>query len=361
MEVRLSVDPQSLFLPPCPIPRPGERIVFYQSALRVGGTLLGHSPLGKPVVRDDFDANTIVDSYQQIRRENPRSNFGPNWLRLPPNALVLKPSEAELRSFKRLLDQRTPPGPAYLDLVTEIWARGHEVYVVGGTVRDVLAKKNSKDVDLVTTMPLNLLFPIVQSMYRRNKKLEWEAQTNGHLRLGGALGTDDPFIDLCLFKHSKPGTEQAIFGDDFKRDIGHRDFACNSVYFDPISGVLIDPSGHGIGDSESHGLRIVCDYSLRSQFHKGQLVIRFFKFRCRGFQPAEGCAQEIAALIEPSLQSMTNEQRIGYTRSQLLSKCGKDEHAVRVQEFREILVAFGAEDAWKRYFEPYMKELINGK
>jgi hypothetical protein len=133
------------------------------------------------------------------------------------------------------------------------------------------------------------------------------------------------------------------------------------VYFDPISGVLIDPSGHGIGDSESHGLRIVCDYSLRSQFHKGQLVIRFFKFRCRGFQPAEGCAQEIAALIEPSLQSMTNEQRIGYTRSQLLSKCGKDEHAVRVQEFREILVAFGAEDAWKRYFEPYMKELINGK
>ena len=357
---RALVDASDLFFPPTPIPRPGDRVVWYQESLRIGGVLVGHSPWAKPIVRDDFDGFAVVDSYDKLRRENPRVEGGPNWNRMPPSAAILRPTEEELRALQVLLDQRTPPGPKYLELVTEIWARGHEIYVVGGTVRDVIARKETKDVDLATTMPLDHLFPLVQSMYRRPKKLEWEARVNGHLRLGGALGTDDPFIDLCVFKHSKPGTDQAVFADDFARDMAHRDFACNSIYFDPITSVLIDPSGYGVVDAESCRLRMVCNHSMRSPFHLGQIIIRFFKFRCRGFSPISECTEKVSTCIESSLQAMSIVQRISYTRTQILSKYAKEEHTGRLDQFREEIISFGAEQIWDRYFAPHREEILNG-
>ena len=74
-----------------------------------------------------------------------------------------------------------PPGPIYLELIEEVWNRGHEIFLVGGTVRDVVAGLRSQDVDLVTSLPLDRAEPLLASMYRHEPSINRE---RGLVRIG---------------------------------------------------------------------------------------------------------------------------------------------------------------------------------
>ena len=182
---RAHISPNHLRLPYCETPRPGDRVVWYQDALRLHGTLLGHKSDGRPYIFNDFGGVSELPSFDYLRLEQIDKRLGPIWDRLPSGAQIVSPLAAESQELKALLDQTTPPGPRYIDLVTEIWSRGYEVFVVGGTVRDVISRTPTKDVDLVTTMPLTKARPLVKSMYRQYGTLPKAALQNGHLRLGG--------------------------------------------------------------------------------------------------------------------------------------------------------------------------------
>jgi hypothetical protein len=350
---------ETAFLPPTGSPRPGDRVTWFQDALRLNGTLIGHRQDGRPCIQNDFGGFSEAMSFDHIRLEDPKRRIGPNWTRLPSGSVVVRPTEKELEQFRRLLTQRTPPGPKYIDLVTEIWARGFEVFAVGGTVRDIISGAETNDVDLVTTMPLVKLTPLVHSMYRRPRKLDGAAALNGHLRLGGEPGTGDPFIDICVFKHSLPGTAQAIFGSEFASDIAHRDFACNAMYFDPVNESLLDPSGLGISDAEKRSLNLVCNQDMRSAYHIGQMVIRFFKFSSRGFVGSEACCQTIAQVLVPSLQAIPSSFRVSYIRTQILSKFAPQEHVERFESFRTQFINFGASDVWNTFIEPLRGDILH--
>lgn len=247
---REQIHPDTLRLPRCPIPRPDDSVSWFNSGTRIHGTLIGHAPMGEPIVLNEFGGSSVLTSFEPLRLAKPFEGIGPSWSRLPRSALIVRPHSREQRAFQEILSQRTPPGPQYSDLIYEIWARGFEIFLVGGTVRDVLANHPTKDVDLVTTLPLAHALPLITSMYRYPDRLDGTAARFGHVRVGGRPKTADPFIDLCVFKHSQIGTDHAILGATFDRDVGYRDFACNSVYYDPINDVLIDPTGRGISDAE---------------------------------------------------------------------------------------------------------------
>ena len=348
-------DVAQMQLPPCPIPRPGDSVVWYNDSMRMRGTLEGHGPDGTTYVLNQFQNHSILRSFDLIRLADPNSRRGPAWQYLPPTAKILVPSSDESNTFGKLLARRTPPGPQYQELVEEIWSRGFEVLLVGGTVRDVLAGVGTHDVDLVTTMPLSMAVPLLESMYRHKPSVDAE---NGFVRLGGTPASGDPFIDLKMFSHYSPGNANAIFGADFIRDMEHRDFSCNATYYDPINRAIIDPSGNGVDDAEAKLLQLVCNRDLRSPFHRGQIAIRFFKFLTRGFKASDTTRDEIRDGYLPDLPAMHSSHRITYVRAQLLSKTPRGTRLEVLDSLKVEMVAFGAEREWEQLFEPLRDDML---
>lgn len=344
-----------LRLPMCPIPRPGDEVCWYSDAVMFSGTLWGHALDGLPVVRSEFGNMYRLPTYDQLRFMDPESRLAPNWHFINQQASIMSPTDDEIREFDRLLSQRTPPGPQYIELFYEIWSRGYEIFLVGGTVRDVLSNTPTNDVDVVTSMPLQKSLPLIQSMYRSKPSISKE---NGFVRIGGSPGSGDPFIDLKMFSHSDLGTSNAIFGNNLDLDLEHRDFACNSIYYDPINKALIDPSGRGITDAENRILFVVCNTSRRIAFMLGQIGIRFFKFRSFGFTATTGTDEIILRDFVPAIQAIPRSVRMRYLKTQLLSKKPRHEHRDLIQEFKSQMIGYGEREVWDQYFQPYVQEIL---
>lgn len=347
--------PAEMKLPLCATPRPEEAVIWYSDARPVRGTLLGHASNGEPVCLSEFNNPYYLPSFDHLRVLDPFKRSGANWDKLDATAKIYSPTPYEINEFDRILSQRTPPGPQYIELVTEIWSRGYEIFLVGGTVRDVIAGYKTNDVDLVTSMPLTRAVDLLKSMYRKEPDISPE---HGFARLGGFPGSGDPFIDLKMFSRNEPGTPNATFGNRFDLDLCHRDFACNAVYYDPINRALIDPSGIGIRDAEDKILCLVCNIEMRAPFHLAQIFIRFYKFTSRGFSAQPPTIERIHAEFGVMLPTMHKSFRIKYIRTQILSKYPKEEHEEKLNGFRDSMIMLGDELAWKQYIEPIIEEIL---
>jgi hypothetical protein len=355
-----SQEPRALFpreqmqLPHSSTPRPGDAVVWYIDARRVAGQYLGHAAESKPVVSTPFGNQSKLPSFDCLRIRDPITRIGPNWQYLQGDCLI-KPFDYEEDRFSELLKQRIPPGPTYLELIEEIWHRGYEVYIVGGTVRDVVAGDQSNDVDIVTTMPISKFELLLQSMF---KKLISVHEVRGFARLGGKGYEGDPFIDLKLFCHGGTGTPDALFGSDFTLDISLRDFACNSVYYDPINKALIDPSSRGLNDAVSRTLSLVCDPQARSPEELGQVAIRYFKFCMRGYVGEPDSNKTLADHFIPCLSTLTASHRLSYLNRQIFGKIPKDKYLDAVKSLESTMIASGHEKIWLDLFEPILPKII---
>ena len=337
-----------LDLPLAATPRPGDHVTWYVDAQRASGLYVGHGAEAEPIVANSFGSNTRLPSFDCLRLSSPRIRVGPNWQKLP-EACFLAPRKEERDRFAELLGQRIPPGPTYLELIEEIWYRGYEVYVVGGTVRDVISGHKSNDVDIVTTMPVVKFELLLKSMFRRQVSL---SARNGFARLGGKGSNGDPFIDLKLFCHGGTGTADALFGSDFGLDLSLRDFACNAIYYDPINEVLVDPSQRGIKDAETRILCLVCNSSARSPQALGQVAIRYFKFLMRGFSGDSESDKKMMKNFVPCISALTVTDRIGYVKRQVLGKIPTEQHAIAIRQLEAVMRNNNCSGLWEQCFAP---------
>jgi hypothetical protein len=345
---------QRLDLPLAATPRPGDEVTWYVDAQRASGSYVGHGVEAEPVVANSFGSNTRLASFDCLRLSSPGTRVGPNWQKLPEACLVA-PRKEERDRFAELLNQRIPPGPTYLELIEEIWYRGYEVYVVGGTVRDVISGHKSNDVDIVTTMPVVKFELLLKSMFRRQVSL---SAKNGFARLGGKGTNGDPFIDLKLFCHGGTGTADALFGSDFDLDLGLRDFACNAIYYDPINEVLVDPSQRGLQDAENRILALVCNFRARSPQALGQVAIRYFKFLMRGFSGDSASDKKLMQHFVPCISSLTVTDRIGYVKRQVLGKIPTDQHAAAIGQLELAMRSKNCSALWEQYFAPLFPQAV---
>jgi len=353
---RARIDVANMTLPVPPIPMPGERVFWYSDATPFEGSLVGHDKQCRPKILNVFEREVTVDCFEQIRLLDPSSRVGPNWLRLPESAAVYPANGEEIDRFGVILSQRIPPGPKYYELITEIWQRGFEVYLVGGTVRDIIAGDRSFDIDLVTTMPLRIALPLLKSMYRYEPTISGQ---HGFVRIGGRPRSGDPFVDLKTFCLFQPGTGSAVFGTSFETDVAHRDFACNSVYYDPVNKVIIDPTGRGLSDAKKKELYIVCDPQIRNSYHQAEVVIRFFKFLCRGFTCSEHTRIQVVETFAPCLPALKKSVRVNYMKTQLLSKHPAASHEEILLGFRDCMCSFGLDRYWMELFEPIVPDILS--
>lgn len=309
------------------------------------GEVRGHDKSGNAVIKNDFGPEQH-ERFDDLRLESPFDRTLPNWHSLPKGGRLLRPDEGRLELFRQTLKQVIAPGPMYIEVAEEIWGRGFEIFLVGGTVRDVLAGRIANDIDFVTTMPLNRMIGFLGKMFRTDAA---GYDKRGYIRLGGKPSSGDPFIDLKVFSDALPGTKDATFGVGFDRDVAFRDFACNAVYFDPINEAIIDPTGHGVGDCESSTLRLVDGRHDRHQ--KAQVLIRAVKFVARGFEVTDETRDRLVEDYLPSVPAMPTEQRKQYFRTQVMSKHKTSEAKMAaVDDFKTSLGRLFDPGVWDKYF-----------
>lgn len=148
--------------------------------------------------------------------------------------------------------QRFSPPEALLRVLRALDAAGHEVFLVGGAVRDLLLGRTPREYDLATSaLPEQVLaaFPrAIGTGLQHGTVTVVEGELAVEVttyRAGRAYGGGDP---------SYVGT--------IEEDLAMRDFTVNAMAFEPLRGTFLDPMG-GLGDLRSRCLRAAGDPHAR--------------------------------------------------------------------------------------------------
>ncbi len=140
--------------------------------------------------------------------------------------------------------QRSGIDPDALRIVERLRESGHECYIVGGAVRDLLLGRTPKDFDIVTdAQPAKIrrIFRSARVIGRRFRLV--------HVYAGQKI------FEVSTFRSIANGTIGNEFGT-IDEDALRRDFTFNALYFDPHDSTLIDYVG-GFKDVASRRVKPV--------------------------------------------------------------------------------------------------------
>ncbi len=142
-----------------------------------------------------------------------------------------------------------------LTLAEAFHAQHKQLYMVGGTVRDVLLHRGqSNDADLATDARPDEIKQIVAP-----------TRPNAVILVGERFGTvrlhyDTDIIEITTFRSERYNPEsrkpEVCFGTRLEDDLLRRDFTINAMARHPLTGEIIDLFG-GRQDLEAHLLRAV--------------------------------------------------------------------------------------------------------
>ncbi len=162
--------------------------------------------------------------------------------------------------------------PAVGGVIAKLAAAGHQAYVVGGCVRDLLTGREPKDWDVATSArpdQVSGLFP--------------GAIPTG-VRYGTLLVRDRGVpIEITTFRTEgvyldRRHPSDVRFVSDIKLDLARRDFTCNAIAMN-LEGEVIDPFD-GRGDIARGLIRAVGEPARR--FHEDALrMMRAIRFACQ--------------------------------------------------------------------------------
>ncbi|HTX34708.1 MAG TPA: CCA tRNA nucleotidyltransferase [Bryobacteraceae bacterium] len=162
-------------------------------------------------------------------------------------------------------------------VVSELRAAGHQAFLVGGCVRDLLLGMTPKDFDVATDAHPDR----IMDLFPRS------GQVGAHF--GVVLVRDaEAQVEVATFRRDLDYTDGrrpdgVEFESDPRRDVLRRDFTINGLLMDPQSGAVLDLVG-GRADLEKRLVRAIGDPDAR--FREDHLrLLRAIRFAARlGFQ-----------------------------------------------------------------------------
>ncbi len=155
-----------------------------------------------------------------------------------------------------------------LQVVQRLQESGHQAYLVGGCVRDLILNLKPKDFDVAT----NATPEQVKKVFARNGRIIGRRFKIVHVRFGYEV------IEVATFRASPADRDQVerhemteseegrlirdnIYGS-IEEDVLRRDFTANSLYLDPIHHQILDYLG-GIEDIQAKQLISIGDATTR--------------------------------------------------------------------------------------------------
>jgi poly(A) polymerase len=121
--------------------------------------------------------------------------------------------------------------PDALRIVERLRENGHEAYIVGGAVRDLLLGRVPKDFDIVTDAQPSRIKRIFRSARVIGRRFRLV-----HVYAGSKI------FEVSTFRSIANGTVGNEFGT-IDEDAHRRDFSLNALYYDPYDSTLVDYVG----------------------------------------------------------------------------------------------------------------------
>lgn len=183
-------------------------------------------------------------------------------------------------------------------IIERLKSAGHQAFIVGGAVRDLLQHTLPKDFDLVS-----------DALPSKIKKLFRNARIIGKRFRLIHIAAGEKIFEVSTFRSNKNGSVGNEFGS-IDEDALRRDFTFNALYFDPTTGKLVDFVG-GFRDLKAGKIRPIIP--LRRIFKEDPVrIVRGVKYGAMaGFDMSFGLKRAIRKdahlLAEVSSSRMTEE------------------------------------------------------
>ena len=190
---------------------------------------------------------------------------------------------------------------------------GHQIFAVGGCVRNTLLSASVKDIDLATDA-------------RPERVVELAKSAGLNVILTGidhgtvtVLANDVPFEITTFRKDVETDGRRAVvaFSDKIDDDARRRDFTMNALYVD-AGGVLFDPLG-GLPDLRARRIRFIDDAvaRIREDYLRS---LRYFRFYAWYGDPRDGFDTDALDAIARNVDGLTalSKERVGMEVKRLL-------------------------------------------
>lgn len=184
-------------------------------------------------------------------------------------------SDRELRGApsKPRTEPRVVPGagrirsealdPEAVHVVTRLQRMGHEAYLVGGCVRDLLLGLEPKDFDVATDAPPNRIKRVFRNAFiiGRRFRLAHIRFDDGKIVEAATFRRDPGEQGLHPDREDGPIYDDNVFGNA-EEDAFRRDFTVNALFYDPTEDRVVDYVG-GLEDLETRTIRAIGDPERR--------------------------------------------------------------------------------------------------
>jgi tRNA nucleotidyltransferase (CCA-adding enzyme) len=239
-----------------------------------------------------------------------------------------------------------------LDFLSQFQSHNHEVFVVGGSVRDALIGRHTQDVDITTSASIDE----IKTMFKDNI-VSYEGVDYHSL----AISFKDQVFQVTSYRqdseyeyHRFPKTRQVI---SYRDDVWRRDFTVNGLYWNPQKGLidLVD----GINDINKRNIKTIGDPNLR--FEEDALrILRALRFASECDFMIEEHTLEAITKKAHLIQSLSRE-RITQEVIKTLNGVGyKNVQTILKQLFKETysLEYFYHDYSFEEVFHPLVKWLL---
>ena len=150
--------------------------------------------------------------------------------------------------------------PYAMKIVTALRKKGHQAYLVGGCVRDLLSGEQPKDFDIATDALPETARRCIPNSYVIGKRFKLVLVKRGPHQ-----------FEVATFRRSATSEEledenNPITGDNYfgtcEEDAVRRDFTVNALFYDPLEHRMVDYV-KGMKDIEDRTLRMIGDPAAR--------------------------------------------------------------------------------------------------
>jgi poly(A) polymerase len=211
--------------------------------------------------------------------------------------------------------EATEPHPEYklgTTIVEALFNNGHEAYFVGGYCRDLMLGLKPKDIDIAASAQGEVVEQILReagievAVVAAAEAYPVVVAKLGHSQIEIATFRKDVYEDTTDTSRRPDQMLPGTLLDDAER----RDLTINSLYFNPLTSEMHDPTGYAISDLESKTIRFIGD-AIERILQDRVRILRAVRFKHRfGFEFDPQTKQALIDLRQ-ELFNIKGKDRIG--------------------------------------------------
>ena len=236
-----------------------------------------------------------------------------------------------------------------IDIIRELRRHGHEAYLCGGCVRDMVMRIEPADYDIATSAhpeQITRIFPRTESIGAQFGVVL--VIHRGHPFEVATFRSDEAYVD-----GRRP---TGVVFTDARQDVLRRDFTINGLLYDPIGGKVIDYVD-GQADIKARIVRAIGD--PRARFEEDKLrILRAIRFGARLGYTIEPATWDAVCAMAPKIHQVSSE-RIREELARILTE-GQSARGFQMLEDSGMLREILPELEWTDHIEKSLGQLKPG-